>query len=68
MNILIYNKNKTLDNIGQQIYKLYPNIRFLFEIDFSKDDYIIIKNLFEKELFIKNTYFKDDFLALPYLP
>lgn len=61
MNILVCNENQTLDEIGIHINKYYPNIRFLFEIDFSKDDYIQIKKLFQQEYTLQNTYFKDDF-------
>jgi len=61
MNILVCKNNQTLDEIGKHIYKLYPNIRFLFEIDFSKDDYLLIKELFQKEYLFQDTYFKDDF-------
>ena len=61
MNILICKESQTLDEIGIYINKNYRNIRFLFEIEFSKDDYLKIKKLFEKENKFKNTYFKNNF-------
>jgi len=60
MNILICKENQTLDEIGIYINKNYSNIRFLFEIDFSKDDYLVIKKLFQQEDKLLNTYFNDE--------
>ena len=61
MKILINENIQTLNELGIQIYKKYPNIRFLFEIDFSKDDYLYIKQLFQNDFYLKDTYFIDDF-------
>ena len=61
LNILINNDIQALNELGIQIYKKYPNVRFLFEIDFSKDDYLFIKQLFQKDSQFKNTYFQDGF-------
>jgi len=61
MNILICKENQTLDNIGIYINQNYRNIRFLFEIDFSKDDYLEIKRLFQKESRVAETDFKNSF-------
>jgi len=60
MNILVSKENQTLSEIGIHINRHYPNIRFLFEIDFSKDDYVEIKKLFQEENQLQDTYFKDD--------
>ncbi len=61
MCILVSSENQTLNDIGTYIIKKYPNIRFLFEIDFSKDDYEEIKKLFQNEYKFQDTYFKDEF-------
>jgi len=61
LKILINENIQTLNELGIQIYKKYPNIRFLFEIDFSKDDYLYIKQLFQNDFYLKDTYFIDDF-------
>lgn len=61
MNILINNDIQGLNELGIQIYQKYRNVRFLFEIDFSKDDYLHIKQLFQEDYQMKNTYFQDDF-------
>jgi len=57
---ILFKENQTLDSLGQYIINKYRNIRFLFEIDFSKDDYVEIKKLFQKETQLQDTYFKDD--------
>jgi len=59
--ILLNENIKTLNDLGIEIYKQYPNVRFLFEIDFSKDDYLYIKQLFQKDYQLKDTYFQNDF-------
>ena len=61
MKILINENIQTLNELGILIYQKYPNVRFLFEIDFSKDDYLYIKQLFQEDYPIKDTYFKDLF-------
>ncbi len=61
LKILINENIQTLNQLGIQIYQEYPNVRFLFEIDFSKADYLYIKQLFQKDYQIKDTYFQDDF-------
>lgn len=61
MKILINENIQILNELGIQIYKKYPNVRFLFEIDFSKDDCLYIKQLFQEDYQIKDTYFKDNF-------
>lgn len=61
MKILINENIQTLNKLGILIYQKYPNVRFLFEIDFSKDDYLYIKQLFQEDYQIKDTYFQDDF-------
>jgi hypothetical protein len=61
LKILINKDIQTLNELGIKIYQEYPNIRFLFEIDFSKDDYLYIKQLFQNALQLKDTYFIDDF-------
>ncbi len=61
MKILLNNNIETLDKLGISIYQKYSNIRFLFEIDFSKDDYLYIKKLFQEDYQIQNTYFKNNF-------
>jgi len=53
----------SLEEIGIKINKQYRNIRFLFEIDFSKDDYSLLKELFQKKYSFNDTYFKDDFFS-----
>jgi len=59
--ILINENIQSLETLGVYIYKKHPNIRFLFEIDFSKDDYIYLKKLFQKEEEITSTDFKNNF-------
>ena len=61
MNILVCAEHQTLESLGQYIINKYRNIRFLFEIDFSKDDYVEIKKLFQQETQLQDTCFKDDF-------
>jgi len=61
LNILINNDIQTLNELGIQIYQKYRNVRFLFEIDFSKDDYLHIKQLFQEDYQLTNIYFQDDF-------
>jgi len=61
LNILFDKDITSLEDLGLKIDKKYPNIRFLFEIDFSKDDYLCIKQLFQEGYQLKNTYFKNDF-------
>lgn len=58
---IIFTEDKALDKIGISIYQKYPNVRFLFEMDFSKDDYLTIKQLFSKEYLLQNTSFQDNF-------
>jgi hypothetical protein len=58
MNILVEQNTATLCDIGEKIDKQYPNIKFLFEINFSKEDYIYIKKLFQQDKNLKNTYFE----------
>jgi hypothetical protein len=54
-------KNMTLNDIGKAYEERYSNIRFLFEIDFSEDDYMILKELFQKDVLLQSTYFEKDF-------
>ena len=58
---LVHDENVTIDDIGILINKTYPNIRFLFEIDFTKDDYVIIK-----DLFLSTTLIHDDYIVKGY--
>ena len=51
-------KNMTLNDIGKAYEERYSNIRFLFEIDFSEDDYMILKELFQKDVLLQSTYFE----------
>lgn len=53
--------NLTLSNIGKVLENKYSNIRFLFQIDFSKDDYLFLKQLFQKDILLQTTNFKSDF-------
>jgi len=61
LKILINENIQTLNELGIQIYQKYPNVRFLFEIDFSKDNYLYIKQLFQEDYPVKDTYFQDLF-------
>lgn len=54
-------ENMTLSEIGRAYEERYSNIRFLFEIDFSEDDYMILKKLFQKDVLLQSTYFEKDF-------
>ena len=59
----IFSENiKSLDELGIYINRNYINIRFLFEINFSKGDYIRVKELFQCELLLQDTNFKKEFL------
>lgn len=62
MKILVDRSIQTLNELGVQIYQKYSNVRFLFEIDFSKDDYLYIKQLFQDDYQVKDAYFQEDFL------
>ncbi len=62
MFILISDEKTTLDTLGQYIIQKYRNIRFIFEINFSKGDYTRVKELFQDELILQNTDFKKEFL------
>lgn len=46
---LIKDDIHTLNEISKKILREYPNIRFLFEIDFTKDDYLLLKECFLTE-------------------
>lgn len=61
MYMLVDKDKKILDDIGKHLVSSYRNVRFLFEIDFSKDNYLEIKKLFQEEYLLKDTYFKDNF-------
>ena len=61
MNVLVDKNINSLEEIGNKIIQKYPNVRFLFEINFSRDDYLHIKRLFQQDTQIKNTDFKKDF-------
>jgi hypothetical protein len=54
-------ENMTLNDIGKAYEERYSNIRFLFEIDFLEDDYMILKELFQKDVLLQSTYFEKDF-------
>lgn len=54
-------QNMTLSEIGRACEERYSNIRFLFEIDFSKDDYMILKKLFQNDVLLQTTYFDKNF-------
>ena len=54
-------QNMTLSEIGRAYEERYSNIRFLFEIDFSKDDYMILKKLFQNDVLLQTTYFDKNF-------
>jgi len=61
MRMLITEDNLTLYQIGNFLAKNYKNIRFIFEIDYSKDDYLEIKKLFHQENSLQETNYKDNF-------
>jgi hypothetical protein len=58
---LVSNTNVSIDDVGILISKLYPSIRFLFEIDFTKDDYLWIE-----KLFLNNTLIHADYISKGY--
>ncbi|MDR2081938.1 MAG: hypothetical protein LBP54_08680, partial [Campylobacteraceae bacterium] len=59
--ILIEEDEWTLKDISCKIANKYPHVKFLFEINFSKEDYLYIKNLFCQEK-IKNAFFERGYL------
>ena len=54
-------KNTNLSNIGKTLEEEYSNIRFLFEIDFSEDDYSYLKRLFQNDVSLQTTCFDKNF-------
>ncbi|MCG3675707.1 hypothetical protein [Aliarcobacter butzleri] len=56
-------ENMTLNEIGKAYEERYSNIRFLFQIDFSEDDYYILKKLFQNDVLMQTTYFDKDFFS-----
>lgn len=59
MSIII--EGSTLSDIGKGLEEKYSNIRFLFQIDFSENDYYILKKLFQNDVLIQSTYFDKNF-------
>ena len=59
MSIII--EGSTLSDIGKGLEEKYSNIRFLFQIDFSENDYYILKKLFQNDVLIQATYFDKNF-------
>ena len=54
-------EGSTLSDIGKGLEEKYSNIRFLFQIDFSENDYYILKKLFQNDVLIQSTYFDKNF-------
>lgn len=56
-------KFEELDDIGKYVEEKYNSIRFLFEIYYTKDDYLKIKVLFQRKEQLKSSFFEEDFLT-----
>lgn len=59
----MYNNFRNLKEVGVFLENKYSNIRFLFEIDFSRDDYIFFKTLFQNDVLIISSRFEKDFFC-----